>query len=161
MKTAFTIAVLATLGCAAPAVAQIPVQQAVVREALWYWEIGGNGFFTGNVDRRIAESVSLRVGGMFIPLTDDVVPWSTVALVNKLVGREGHYLEIGAGVAAFGGLSANPAETESWIGPTAAIGYRREVRHTILRVTFAPVFVHTDGRRWLPMVGFSAGRTFR
>jgi hypothetical protein len=154
------VALLGSLSWIAPAWAQTHDLEEPPKLST-YWEFGGNGIFTGNLDARITDTVSLRVGGMLIPITDDVVPWSGVVMVNKLIGQDGHYLEIGGGITALGEKgSANPAESRLWIGPTAAIGYRREVRHTILRATFAPVFVPVSGRRWLPMLGLSVGRTF-
>ena len=163
MKRALAMAVLGTLSCAAPALAQVRVQQDPARLSR-YVELGGNGIFTLNGEVRIADNVSLRLGGMFIPITDDMIPVSGVAMVNKLVGHDGRYLELGAGVAAFGERrpfgERSSCERCLLRGPTATIGYRREGHHMIHRVTFAPVFVHTKGLRWLPMVGVSGGRTW-
>ena len=159
MKRALTMAILGTLSCAVPARAQVQIQQNPARLSE-YVELGGNGIFTLNGEVQIAHNLSLRLGGMFIPITDDHLPVSGVAMVNKLVGRDGRYLEIGAGIAAFGQLSSSPCARCLLSGPTATIGYRREAHHMIHRVTFAPVFVHDKGRRWLPMVGVSGGRTW-
>jgi hypothetical protein len=100
-------------------------------------------------------------------------------MVNYLAGAGGHYFETGIGVL-FGAdrTSDGTIDLVGGSSTTVTIGYRRQSAKKFFRVGFTPVFqlhrvepvvfqgVHgpqvlrKGGRPFLPVFGFSIGRTF-
>jgi hypothetical protein len=165
MKRLVILSMLVTIGTgwSSRALAQMQIQRVDdPPRAVAYWELGGNAMlFSGNVDVLVTPHVSVRVGAMLVPFTDDHVPVAGVLMVNYLAGTNGHYLETGLGVVA----------SNVWHDPhttlgTMTLGYRLQKRHQVVRAGFTPVFgarppdwVAPNGHR-LPSFGVSFGRTF-
>jgi hypothetical protein len=133
---------LAMLVClAAPSSAQTP--------GAAYMEFGGNGFFYSvNGELPVAPNLTVRVGGMFLP----GVAAAGTASVNRLFGRGGNYLVLGAGWTFGGGddLEVNAG--------TATIGYRYMRRDKIFFQAAATPFF-ADGRVY-PWAGLSIGKAY-
>jgi len=106
-----------------------------------YWEAGGNsmiGCCSGNIDWLVAPHWSVRVGVGLTPLLFiGVLDGSELFMVNHLTGRNGHYLEAGAGVVSRRGFNYPLNDVQT--GPTFTLGYRRQQRHRFFRATLRPL----------------------
>jgi hypothetical protein len=123
-----------------------------------YSELGGNAYLSFNVDMLVVPHLSIRAGGFVWPLSVGKVPWSGVLMMNRLIGTAGHYLEIGAGGAAFNWFQ--DYDQAATVAATATVGYRYQRDGRIARMGFTPIFAPLGGRRWQPNWGVSYGRTF-
>ena len=135
-----------------------------------FLELGGNGFlYSVNYDYKLADHVSVRVGGMYIGArvreADTRASMVVVPITaNYLVGSGSSRLELGVGVtlARVGGDlgdSEGPFE-ESGLGSiTSTIGYRLQPRDGgfLFRIGFTP---HFNGDSIEPWAGLSLGATF-
>ena len=129
-------------------------------------ELGGNGVLlccSLNADAMVSPHTSIRVGAGAELLTDDSTPkLSVFAMINRLVGSDGRYLELGAGVMR-SNIAARPGPAR--LGPTVAIGYRLERDGKLFRVTVTPWLPPfagqlMPGRRMIRSIGVSRGWYF-
>jgi hypothetical protein len=152
-------AALLVMGASSTAFGQMQVQRIddPPRVAA-FWELGGPALFSANIDVMATDHTSVRAGGLALFLTDDTdAPWSGLAMVNRLFGRDGHYLETGIGVVAMHRFTDVRATA---VGATAAIGYRVQTRKQFGRIGLSAPPPRPDGRRSRPVMAISYGRTF-
>jgi hypothetical protein len=142
MIRTFAVAILAVTAAAATAAAQAPVPSA--RNGM-YFELGGNAIlYSLNYDHRFTNTWTGRAGLMFVsaegtdPDTGDRIDVSlgvVPVMVNALLGRGTHRLELGVGpLFAVGGGEIEDAEVgdveefsgAGLAGVTSTFGYRRQ-----------------------------------
>ena len=133
-----------------------------------FLELGGSSLlYSLNYDYRIAQRVSLRAGGFFIPPRgEDFGAFGGPALVNLILLDGRHQIEIGAGVtvfAPFGSAECGRLETcpddPFMTGATGAIGYRYQPfgGGRFFRLSYVPLYSFQDG--FMSWAGVSFGIT--
>jgi hypothetical protein len=138
-----------------------------------YLELLGNAYiYSLNYDRVLFamgpyQRVGCRAGISFLPVTRDSAggryPFIFPLTANYLVGRESHWLEVGAGATPRIYLAdADAADREEhWEGQVSFCGvlayrYQNVVNDFSFRIGFTPVFF----RGFRPWFGLSLGRAF-
>jgi hypothetical protein len=125
----------------------------------FFLELGGNaGAYSLNVDHLLNDEISLRGGitvlpGYINPFTGEEIPTrvGVPVMVNFLVGKERHVLEVG-----FGALVSRV------ITPTMTIGYRWQPPYEgfLFRIGFTPFFNFSEEKFFQPSGGISLGYSF-
>ncbi len=132
-------------------------------------EIGGSsGLYSLNYDHKLADHVSLRVGGMYFGLKDNdtrehVSIITAPVMINYLLGSGSSRLELGVGMllAQARGEVKDPQlefDIRGW-GGISTVGYRLQPRGGgfLFRIGVTPYF---NGSQIIPWAGISLGATF-
>jgi hypothetical protein len=131
-----------------------------VQRGAVYAEMLGNGMLiccTGNLDWMTSSHVSVRVGAGPELLSDEGGVWSRLLMLNYLFGRDGRYLEVGAGIVTTNTLLVLDTQKPR-TGGTFSIAVREQRDGRSLRVAVTPLLpvFSLTGRPKL-MIGVSRG----
>ncbi|HEX6981459.1 MAG TPA: hypothetical protein VF181_01755 [Balneolaceae bacterium] len=154
--------------------AQSSLTKETSRNHLFIELVGSGGFYSLNYERMVNPKLYVRLGLSYlntrnaeIQFPDGEVRRSTKAFtvpifVGRLIGKNNHYFEVGAGVIPnlFLVDEANPAiEDEFFLYGGLIVGYRYQpdTKGIIFRAGFTPWFTFKE---FIPLPGLSIGYRF-